>query len=269
MGNMFSNAKVAKNDKVEQDFSGGGGLFDTDLYSGKIKYAYVGVYGSGSKYVEISVLIDGREMRDRIIVTNREGEVTYKDKKSGELRNLPGFNQINALCMILASKELGAMDIEDRTLNLWDSEARAEKPKSVECLVELHDQDVMVAIQQFTEFKQEKGDDGKYHDTDETRNGNDFQKFFPAAKAITISEIDHHINSLGGTLDDVLEAGDMQKAIDSYGDDQGPWVTTWLERNRGQVYDKTKGKAGKSAGKSFDGNGGGADAGKKKASLFD
>lgn len=266
MTNIFSKTDASQEDKVETDYTGGGGLFDTDLYSGKIKYAYLHEFASGAKAINLSVMVDGRELRQSIFVMKADGSVTYKDSKTGKPRNFAGYNQVNALCMLIAGKELGSMEFEDRTLSLWDNDAKAEKPKSVNCLVELHDQDIQLAVQQIKQFKQTKGDDGNYHDTDETQNINEIQKFFPAAKAITLSEVQQHIESLGGTLDDILNDGDMPKAIASYGDDQGPWIVSWLERNRGNVYDKTKGKSGGS-GKSFGGDSGGA--AKKKASLFD
>lgn len=268
MGNIFANKKAAKNDKVEEDFVGGGGVLTTDIYGGKIKYAYLGkAANSDARNVTLSVVFGSKEVRQTIWMTNRDGEVTYTDKKTKEEKNLPGYNQINSLCMMLLGKEIGELDVEDKTLNLYDFESKKEVPTSVECFVDLHGLELQAAVQEQIVDKEAKNDKGVYEPTGETRKQNEFIKFFPAEKTVTLSEIAHFVESIGGTFDDVLKEGDLDKAIDKIDEEAGVWAKAWLEKNRGEAYDKSKGA--KKEGKSFGNKSSGGGEEKAKPSLFD
>ena len=271
--NAFAKLKTASNDTgVEEDFMGGGGVLDTDIYNVKIKTAYIGK-ASSSEAKNITLLMDykGREVRSQIWVSNKKGEVTYKDKTSKEDKNLPGFNQINSLCLLVAGKSLGEMDIEELTVKLYDYESKKEIPQAVECLTALHGEMVNIALQRQTVDKTAKNDaTGEYDATGETRDQNEVVKFFAADKLVTISEVAEFIKSLGGNFDDEVENGNLLKAISKMSDEAGNYADKWLERNKGQTYDKSTGK--KAEGKAFSGTTA-ANAnkvvGQKKSSLFD
>lgn len=269
MSNIFANKKGVKSEKVEDDFIRGGGVLDTDIYPATIKYAYLGkAANSDARNLTLSLMINGKEVTKSIWMTNRNGDVTYKDKRSGEDKNLPGFNQVNGLAMLLLSREIGELDVEEKTLNLYDFDAQKELPQAVDCFVELHGLELQVAVQRQTVDKTSKNEStGDYEPTGETREENEFVKFFPAERLVTISEVAQFVKSLGGDFDEVLGDGEIGKAISNMEDD-GDYATKWLEKNRGNVWDKSKGK---SEGKSFGGgksSGGGGDS-KKKSSLFD
>lgn len=273
MSNIFSKKKPAKTAEVEDDFLGGGGVLDTDIYPAVIKYAYVGkAANSDARNLTLCLKVDGKtEVTKQIWMTNRNGDVTYKDKKTGEEKNLPGFNQVNSLCMLLCSKEVGDMDVEEKTLNLYDFDAKKELPQAVYCFVDLHGQNLQVAIQRQTVDKTEKNEStGDYEPTGETRDVNEFIKFFPEDRLVTISEVAHFIKSLGGDFEEVLSDGDLTKAINKMEDD-GDYAHKWVEKNRGETYDKS---TGKKEGKSFGGgksksSGGGSSEKKSKSDLFD
>ncbi|ANJ20795.1 single strand DNA binding protein [Roseobacter phage RD-1410W1-01] len=269
MGNIFANSKPAAKREVEEDYVGGGGLLDTDIYTGTIKYAYIGkAANSGARNLTLAVTIGSTEVTRQIWMTNRDGEVTYKDKKTGDLKNLPGYNQVNALTMLLCSKEVGDMDVEDKTLSLYDYESKKEIPQSVPCFVDLHGLELQVAIQRQTLDKTEKNEaTGNYEPNGETRDVNEFIKFFPADKAVTLGEVAQFISSLGGDFDDVLSDGDLDKAIAKMEVEMGGWAEKWLDKNRGQTWDRS---TGKKEGKAFGGSaksGGGSS--KPKSNLFD
>jgi dimeric dUTPase (all-alpha-NTP-PPase superfamily) len=276
MGNIFANKKAAKDDKVESDFMGGGFLLDTDIYQGKIKYAYIGkAANSDARNCTLCIDFAGKEVTKSIWMTNRDGDVTYTDKKTKEQKNLPGYNQINSLAMLLLSKEVGDLDVEEKTLKLYDYDAKADVAQAVDCFVELHGLDLSVAVERQTVDKTEKNEStGDYEPTGETRDVNEFIKFFPQEPLVTLSEVAQFVKSLGGDFDEVLADGDLGKAIEKMEDD-GEYATTWLKRNRGVTRDvSVAGKKGgdKGKGKSFDGaksskEGGGEK--KQKSSLFD
>lgn len=267
MSNIFAKKKGVKTEKVEDDYIGGG-VLDTDIYPATIKYAYIGKSSrSDARALNLCLKVNNLEVTRQIWMTNGDGEVTYKDKKTGEEKNLPGFNQVNSLSMLLLSKEVGELDVEEKTLSLYDFESKKEIPQAVDCFVELHGLNLNVAIQRQTVDKTEKNEStGDYEPTGETRDVNEFIKFFPEDRLVTISEVAHYIESLGGDFDEVLEEGDLGKAIKQMEDD-GAYAAKWLDKNRGQTWDKS---TGKKEGKAFKGGKSGSGSSeKKKSSLFD
>lgn len=267
MSNIFSNKKAVKSEKVEDDYIGGAKTLETDIYPAEIKYAYIGKSRrSDARNITLCLKVDGKtEVTRSIWMTNGQGDVTYKDKKTGEERNLPGYNQVNSLAMLLLSKEIGDLDVEERTLNLYDFESKKEIPQAVDCFIELHGLNLQVAIQKQIIDKNEKNEaTGDYEPSGETVTVNEFIKFFPEDKRVTISEVAHYIQSLGGDFDEVLSDGELMKAIERM-PDEGDYAAAWLEKNQGETWDRSVGK--KTEGKSFNASGGGEK--KSKSSLFD
>ncbi|ANJ20711.1 single strand DNA binding protein [Dinoroseobacter phage DS-1410Ws-06] len=269
MGNIFANKKPVATEKVEDDYIGGGGTLETDIYPAEIKYAYIGKsQRSDARSLNLSLKIGNSEQNHTIWMTNGKGEVTYKDKKSGEEKNLPGFNQVNSLAMLLLSKEVGDLDVEEKVINLYDYESKKEIPQSVECFTELHGEKLQVALQkQIVDKTQKNENTGEYDPTGETRETNEIIKFFPEDLAVTISEVAHYVESLGGDFDDVLGDGDLGKAIGQMSEENAQYATKWLDKNRGQTWDRST----KTEGKSFGGGKAKSEGGseKKKSSLFD
>jgi len=267
MTNIFS-GKTTAPEKVEDDFLAGSGILDTDMYLAKIKTAYIGKAAkSEARNVTLLLEVNGKEYRQQIWVSNRDGDVTYKDKKTLEAKNLPGFNQVNSLCLLVAGKEMGAMDVEELTVKLYDFEAKKELPQAVDCFTELHGEEVMVAFQRQTVDKTTKNEaTGSYDATGEVKDINEVVKFFANGPTVTISEVAEFVKSLGGDFDDVITDGDVLKAISRMDADAGVYAEKWLDRNKGQTYDKSSGK--KAAGTPFSG-GTKADKPKPKNSLFD
>lgn len=252
MANRFAQTDAVKDEKVEDDFVGGGGVLATDIYTATIKAAYE-TSSSKSKAVAMNLIlvIDGKEVRQQIWMTNGSGGVTYKDKKSGETKNLPGYNQVNSLFMLVLGKEIGEADVEELTMKLYDFDAKAEINKAVDCYTELHGVEIQVALQQQTVDKTKLNEStGKYDPTGETRDINEVVKFFPATRQVTISEVSRFIKTLNATLDDVLESGEMEEVLENMPSEPGDYAAKWLEKNQGEVYNKSKG-SGKSEGKAF------------------
>jgi hypothetical protein len=274
MSNVFSGKQAAAGSNVEEDFVGGGGVMDTNMYEAVIKTAYI-QKAKASEATSIILLLDinGKELRSQTWVTNRNGDVTYKDKKSGDLKNLPGFSQMNSLALLLAGKELGDLVSEEKVVKLYDFESKKEIPQSVHCFTELHGETVAVAVQRQTVDKTAKNEaTGAYDATGETRDVNEVVKFFAPGKMVTISEVEMFIKSLGANFDETITDGHLLKAISKMEDGSGGYAATWTEKNAGKTYNKSKGKAS-GAGKAFGGGGSGAaPAAAAKAaasSLFD
>lgn len=270
MANIFSDKTIAK-EKIEDDYLAGSGILESDLYLATIKTAFIGkAAGSDARNVTLLMDINGKEYRQHIWVSNKQGEVTYKDKKNGDMKNLPGFNQVNALCLLVSGQEMGAMDVEELTVKLYDFEAKKELPQAVDCFTALHGEEVMIAMQRQTVDKTAKNEStGVYETTGEVKDVNEIVKFFAVSPVVTISEVAEFVKSLGGDFDDVVNDGDVLKAITRMDADAGAYAEKWLERNKGQVWNRSSGK--KANGTPFSG-GSDKSGGKKetkKTSLFD
>lgn len=254
MANIFSGKKTAGK-TVEEDFiaQGGAVLFDTNIYPATIKAAYLQkAQRTDAQSLNIIFTVKGKEMPIQIWMTTRDGSVTYKDKKTGEERNLPGYSQVNAICMLIAGKDVGDMEVEEQTLKLFDYDAKKDLPKAVDCFTELHGMAIQIAIQRQIVDKNERNSDGKYVPMGKTKEIMDLVKVFPEDKRVTLSEVVQHIESLGGNLDDVLDGGEMNKAVGSMSNNAGKYAVTWLEKNADKTYDKSTKTAGSgSEGKSF------------------
>lgn len=268
MSNIFSEKTTAK-EKIEDDYLAGSGVLDTDIYLAKIKTAYIGkAANSEARNVTLLLDINDKEYRTQIWVSNRDGDVTYKDKKTSDMKNLPGFNQINSLCLLIAGQEMGEMTVEELTIKLYDFDSKKELPQAVDCFTGLHGEEVMVAMQRQTVDKTVKNEStGVYETTGEIKDVNEVVKFFAINPVVTISEVAEFVKSLGGDFDDVINDGDVLKAINRMDDDAGSYATKWLERHKGETYNKSTGK--KSGGTLFSGSTDKADKTKAKNNLFD
>ena len=273
--NPFASKKAVASETVEEDFIGGNGTISTDIYAGKLKMMYLTVSKKGATACNLvmSLMVGGKaqERTFQIYTTNKDGDVTYK--KEGEVHNLPGFQQVNGMCMTLLSKQLGELETEDRTVKIYDFEQKKEIPQSVPTFPELEDLEISVAVQ---EQEDDINDlvDGSYVPTGKTRKQNEIIKIFSPHLNVTLSEVAQFIQSLGGTFDAVLGDGQL---VDAYkkmaeaenSDELCAYANKWLEKNRGECYDKSKGKGAKGSGKSFGGgSGSGGGEKKEKPSLF-
>lgn len=277
MNNMFANTEAVKGDVEEDRVGGGGGPLSTDIYPGKIKGVYCGKAEnsqSRSVTVMVDVMVAGKAVPKTFTewVTNREGKATYT--KDGQTHNLPGYNRINALCMLLTGKDITEMEVEERVLAIYDFDQSKDVNKSVPCFADLHGEEIQMAIQEVIEFKQKKNEStNQYEDTDETRSINNVVKFMPAEKPVTLSELKQYAENLGADWDEVLSEYQIPNVVGKYPEEDCAYSTKWLEVNRGQPWDKTKGKGGKSGGgegRDFKKSGGGSNkGGEKKKSLFD
>lgn len=266
MGNIFSGMDKGEGE-VEKDFLGGGSPLPTNIYEAVIKTAYFRDSASSkSKSLNLIMSVGGKEIRNTAWVIGTKG--TNKDKNGN---NLSGYNQMAALCMLIVGKDIGDMDVEDRTVKLYDAASKKEINQSVDCFVELHEQKVMIALQQIKEDKTKKNENtGDYEPTGETREVNEVVKFFGEDKLVTISEVKEYIKGLGGNWNDVVNNGELLKAVSKIPEEKGVYANKWLESNKDQIWDKSTGK-GKTDGKSF--SGGSSETSeavaKKTASLFD
>lgn len=214
---LLKNLETKANVEGEKDVLGGGGVLDTNVYPMKVKVAYFTSAASGAVAINLQGDVDGKEVRQQFWVlsgNDKGNKNTYT--KDGKEYYLPSFLTANSLALLTVGKELSQLDVEKKVIKLYDFEAKEERPTEVDVLVELTGQLIQAGIQKQTVDKNEKGDDGKYYPTGETREINEVVKFFRYDDGLTVPEIEKG----------VTEA--------KFKDD---WVAKWA----GKVINKAKG----------------------------
>ena len=211
-----------KSDGLEQteDRLGGYRPFETGIYTGIIKMAYAGKAASGAQNVTILFESGGREYRETIYVTNKNGENWFLNKEDKSKKvPLPGFTTVEDICLAATGVPLAEQDVEDKMVKIYDMEAKKELPKSVPVIVSLLGKEVSLGIVKNLENKSTKNGNGEYVPTAEERTTNTIEKVFNTATKLTVPEARQG-----------LEAGVFWDA--------------WLEKNQGVTRDKRSIKDG-------------------------
>lgn len=244
---MFDKFKKADQVEEQTDSLGGYSLFESGLYTDTVKLVFFGKsQSSDAQFAEIHMDIGGQNMSERIYFTNGKGENTYS--KDGKDYFLPGFEMLNDLCLITTGSELVDLEdsIEEKTVKLYDYEAKKDLPKNVPCLTAVMGEKVTAAIIKQTVDKQKKSDaTGNYENTGETRDENVFSKFFDVDSGMTVPEAHK-------------------------GDEEATFIHAWDKKNTGVTRDRSKGVTNGSAPGRPQRSGKGSDgaAQKPKSSMF-
>lgn len=217
---IFAQVETAADVQEEKDVLGGSRIVESDVYDAEVTLAYAGQSAGGAKSLTVHFSVNGAEQRHTFWVTNKQGQNFYVNKTSGAKEFLPGWNQANALCQLICDKELPQMAAEEKVAKLYDFDAKAEVPKKVQALVELHGGKVKLAImKQLVDQTSETAPGSKvYVPNGKTREQNEVVKVFYVEDGRTVTEIRN------------------QKEVAEF-------MPAWIERNKGKVHDKTDKKA--------------------------
>jgi len=168
------------------------GPFPTDAYHMTIDMAYLDVSAGGAHNVNFVFKdAEGRIVRQTIYFTNRQGQGTYLDKKSGEARPLPGFTIANNLCLLASGDPLAVVgkEAEEKVLSLWDRTARKELPQKKHVLVDLLGKEIILGLQEVVDDKNVKNAQGEYVPSGETITINEINAVFRAVDRMSPKEI--------------------------------------------------------------------------------
>lgn len=178
---------------AEKDSVGGGsGPVESGLYPVTIGMAYLQKSKGGALGLFLTLVTeDKKEIRQTLYVTSGDakGNKNYYEK-DGEKFYLPGFNVANSLALLTLGKEISELDTEDKVINLYSFDAKAEIPTKVPVIMDLLNQEIIVGIIRQTVDKNVKNDaTGLYEANGETRDENEIDKFFRAKDKMTTAEI--------------------------------------------------------------------------------
>jgi len=206
-------------DNLEQaeDRVGGFTPFESDIHTGDIKAFYGGKSPGGAKFIQLIVAVGGKEYRETIYVTNKQGQNFFHPKdKSGNRDTskkvpLPGFTIVNDIALVTVGKELHQLDFEDKVVNVYDFDAKKELPKTVPMAMEVIGEKVSLGILQILESKKTKQGD-EYVATGEDRTVNSINKVFHTESQMTVVEAQE-------------------------GAESAAFWDKWLDSNKGKVQD--------------------------------
>ena len=175
----------------ERDSVGGSRVVESGLYPTTITLAYVTKAASGALGLVLSVRTeDKKDIRQTLWMSSGDakGNKNYYEK-DGEKNYLPGYLLANSLALLTVGKEISELDTEQKVINAWNSEAKAEVPTKVDMIMELINQPIISAIIKQVVDKTKKDGNNVYQPTGETREENEFDKFFRAKDSMTTAEI--------------------------------------------------------------------------------
>lgn len=219
MSALFGNIEKAADIQQETDFVGGPSLLESDVYEWTIQYAYGTVARSGAQGLAVAFKNnDGYEFRDTFYLTSgtAKGGKNYWVDRNGDKHFLPGFNQAEALAQLTVGKSITELAAEEKTIALYNFEAKAEVPTKVNMLMDLVGQKIAGGIQkQLINRTIQHPETKNYLNTSETREVNVMDKLFRITDGLTVAEV-----RAGAT--------------------EPKFLTTWKEKNKGKVNDRVK-----------------------------
>lgn len=197
---LLKNLETKAGVEGEKDILGGGGALESGLYDLTIKVAYVSTSSGGALALNTIFDYNGKEVRQQFWMTSgndKGNKNTYT--KDGKEFYLPGFISANSLALLTVGKEISQLDLEEKTIKLYDFEAKGEVPTKVQVFTELTGQTITAGVQKQTVDKnidsgQVDGNGRKiYVPSGETRDINEVVKFFRADDGLTVPEIEAQV----------------------------------------------------------------------------
>lgn len=176
----------------EKDVLGGGSnVLESGLYPVTVKMAYLQKSKGGALGMFLTLKTeDDKEIKQTLYMTSGDakGNKNYYEK-DGVKNYLPGFNAANSLALLTLGKEISELDTEQKVVNIYDFDAKAEVPTKVDVVMDLLNQEIIAGFIKQTVDKNVKDGAGNYVANGETRDENEIDKFFRAKDKMTTAEI--------------------------------------------------------------------------------
>ncbi len=220
---LLNNIKNATNAEQDSDFIPGTGfekeIFESGLYKAKILMAYVKPSSSGAIGVHFTFEINSasgekKTFENSFWITNRNQENFYTTK-DGKQYFMRGYNQVNDLCKSVLKKSISEINTEDKTVQIYNFQARKKEPEIVPVITELLERDVILCLIKIRTNKQVKAADGSWQDSQEEVYKNEIDKILINHESLAVTRIE-------------LENGDTSQKFAT------GWVTRWKGKERDQ-----------------------------------
>lgn len=195
---LFADLKKDGLEKSEDRLGGGFQPLTTDIYTMTIKAFYAGESQHGAKSVTIVALRpDGKEYKETVYITNRKGENFFISDEKKKVP-LPGFTTIDDICLVTTGNDLSEQVFEERTIKVYDYEAKKDLEVVVQMGIDLLGKQVDLGIYQIQENKNEKNDQtGEYEPTDKIVTKNVIRKVWNTEVKMTVAEAQNEVTEQG------------------------------------------------------------------------
>lgn len=183
---LFKNLAVDTSIKEDADTLGGSKFspWDSGIYDTVIELAYVDESKGGAMSVNFTFKTqEGKELKQTIYVTSgkEKGQLNYYVDKDGNKKYLPGFNQVNDLCLLANGEALSNTETETKMLSIYNFDQKKEVPTKKEVLTSLIGREITLGIQKIIQ--------DKYNKPGETQTINEISKVFRTADHMTANEV--------------------------------------------------------------------------------
>jgi len=178
----------------------------SDIYNLIIKYVYGEKAKSGA--IGIHCLFEvadgdyaGRQLRitEYISSSDAKNNRTYYERKTAngmEKVKLPGYKAMGDLAELVVGKDIQKCNTEQKTINLYNFEKKAEVPTKVEMFVELLNKGIRGCVVNEIQDKETKNTQtGEYEPTGQTKNVNAIHAYLSASDYRTASEVRHNLTA--------------------------------------------------------------------------
>lgn len=210
---LFKDMTTDGLEETQDRLGGGQHIFETDIYTGTIKAMYAGQSQSGAHNITLIVDFGGKEYRETIYYTNKNGKNYFFNKDDPTKKvPLPGFTVIDDICLSVTGAPLCEQATEEKVVKVWNFDAKKEEPKAVPMITAALGKTISLGVVKQLENKATKQGD-EYVPTTEVRTSNYIDKVFHTESKMTVVE---------------AKAGKTE----------GEFWDAWLKRNQGQERDK-------------------------------
>jgi len=172
------------------DTLGGGFVKPTGLYGCIVDLAYLSKAASGAMALNLHLKVasDKSIIRQTLYVTtgDSKGNRNYYTTAEGKKKLLAGMAMGELISTITTEKPLAKHTPEEKTVNLYDFTAQAEKPTKVDALTEMIGKPILVGLHKVRTNKVTKDGKGGYNTLAEERFVNEIDKvFYPDGASVT------------------------------------------------------------------------------------
>ena len=229
--NPFADTANTSNENIEADSDrlGGSFVWDGGAYLVTILAAYAGKSKTGARSMNFEVQgPDGRKHKFTEYVTSGDakGNKPYYER-DGKKSYLPGFNNVNAICLFTVKKELNSLTFETKVLKLRDHELKKDVPQDVPMAVELIGKQFILGLE-------------KHEVNKTTKVGNEYKPVSkPGEPTVPDTKFENQIGKIffadnKCTIAELREA--KQKGVAA----EPAFYAKWVEANEGKVINKVK-----------------------------
>lgn len=167
----------------------GGFTLGTGLYPMVVENAYLDKSKTGAMSINLHLKkqAGGNQVyRHTIYITSGDakGNKPYYEK-DGKKHPLPGYALVDQIAKITAGVPLSQVETDEKLVNLYDFDAKAEVPREVPVVTGMLGQEILVGMHLKRENKRAQSN-GKWVDTNEAREYNEINKvFYPDGFTVT------------------------------------------------------------------------------------